>query len=143
MNIMYYGDGQGGWWRREWKQQCPEKVAFYGPCQGIVGHEGFHWCYDYQGSLCQADPRKDLKPMDIACGSIPPGHRDYISPEKMRDQFYLSARADAEVTDPEVLKMLEGGETPEKGASMTQPLKSGETLEDFAKKHQAQRNRRT
>ena len=140
---MYFGDGQGRWWRREWKQQCPFKVAFYGPCQGIAEHAGFHWCYDYQGSLCQANPDSNLKPTDIACGSIPPGHRDYISPEIMQQHHYLRFSTDAEVVDPEILKKLDSGETPEKDASMTRPLMDGETLEELAEKHQAILRRRS
>lgn len=119
---MYTGDGEGRWWRREWKPQCTEKVFMADQCQGVVGHDDVHWCYGPNGSLHWQNLEKNLKPTDIAAGSTPPGHASYQTPEEMQQHYHLNHSTSAEVTDPQALAMLDQGRTPEKGASLTRPI---------------------
>jgi hypothetical protein len=121
--IMYSGDGEGHWWRREWKAQCAEKVFLAGQCQGVVGHDDVHWCYGPNGSLYWQNPKKDLKPTDISAGQTPPGHATYRTPEEMQQHYHLSHSTATEVTDPKILAMLDQDQTPEPGASLNRPVR--------------------
>lgn len=120
--VAYYGDGRGRWIRRQWKAQCPSKVFFYGRCQGVKGHRGVHWCYSSSGNFQWSDNDEDPK-HDGCAGSTPPGHKSYVSPNRMQKDYYLSHFTDTEVKDKTVIAMLERDKTPEHGASINRPIK--------------------
>lgn len=132
-HILYSTDGRGNWWRREWKQQCDEEVFMAGRCQGVKGHTGVHWSYRPCGSFAWDD--NDEAPEHDGCsGSTPPDHKEYKTPLEMQKHYYMSHYEDSVVSDPTVIVMLEKGETPEKGASLTRPL-TKEEAEEFKEKY--------
>ena len=116
-HILYSTDGQGKWWRREWKRQCDQEVFFAGRCQGVQGHKDVHWSYRPCGNFAWDDNDADLK-HDGCAGSTPPYHKEYKSPLEMQAHYYMNHYEDSEVEDPTILAMLEKGETPEKDASL-------------------------
>lgn len=120
-NVTYYTNGKGRWLRREWKPQCPSKVFFYGRCQGVKGHKGVHWGYSPCGSLHWAD-NDDDRQQDGCAGSIPPGHKEYVSPVKMQKHYFMSHYTDKEIADKAVVAMLERDNPPERGASINRPV---------------------
>lgn len=132
-HILYSSDGQGNWWRREWKPQCNEEVFMVGRCQGVQGHKDVHWAYRPCGSFAWDDNDDDLK-HEGCSGSTPPDHKEYKTPLEMQAHYYMSHYEDSEVKDPIILAMLEKGDTPEKGASITRPL-SKEENEKFLKEY--------
>lgn len=112
MNVMYSTDGEGLWIRRQWAEQCPERVFLAARCQGLKGHQGVHWCYKPDGSLAWDD--NDDDPQEDGCsGTIPPGHKQWISPLDKQEDYWLSHYTDTEVTDPEIIARLERDEPPE------------------------------
>jgi len=121
-NVAYYTDGKGYWLRREWKQQCPAKVFFYGRCQGVKGHPGVHWSYSASGNFEWAANGQARKNPDAVAGSTPPGHKEYVSPAKMQKHYYLSHYKDEEVTDKTIIAMLEKDKPPERNASIDRPV---------------------
>lgn len=130
-HILYSTDGRGNWWRREWKPQCNEEVFMSGRCQGVEGHKDVHWSYRPCGSFAWDDNDNDPK-HDGCSGSTPPDHKEYKTPLEMQKHYYMSHYEDSVVDDPAIIAMLEKGETPEKGASLTRPLTKEET-EKFKK----------
>lgn len=128
-NITYYGDGKGNWSKRVWADKCSENIWFTGECQGVEGHEGDHWCYSKDGSY-NYGVRGDLEAHDIAGGSTPPGHKDWISPVDMADKYYMRFHEDTEVTDPELIARLNRGEI-EDGESLDQPLNFDDLEEEL------------
>lgn len=60
-------------------------------CQGCPRHTGPHWAYDPKGCLIQWRNKKEKDPKwkHIGCSWTPPGHMNYISPEKMIKYCYL------------------------------------------------------
>jgi hypothetical protein len=120
-NICYYTDGKGHWLRREWKPQCSFKSILFGRCQGVRGHKGVHWCYSPCGSFRWADNVDDPKYNGYR-GSTPPGHKDYVVPTKMQKHYFVSHFTDTEVTDKDIIAMLEKDKPPERGASIDRPV---------------------
>lgn len=124
--ILYSTDGQGHWWRREWKPQCNEEVFMSGGrCQGVKGHKDVHWSYGPCGSFTWDDNDDDPK-HDGCSGSTPPDHKEYKTPLEMQAHYYMSHYEDSEVKDHAIVAMLEKGDTPEEGASLTRPLSKEE-----------------
>jgi hypothetical protein len=132
-HVLYSSDGQGNWWRREWKPQCNEEVFMSDRCQGVKGHKDVHWSYRPCGSFAWDDNDDDPK-HDGCSGTTPPDHKSYKTPLEMQDHYYLSHYEDSEVKDPAILAMLEKGDTPEDGASITRPLSEKES-EKFKEKY--------
>lgn len=103
--VTFYTDGQGKWWRRLHANKCNEKILFFSRegCQGVLGHENDHWCYDAVGSLIRAK-------RDGGWSRTPPDHKKYIPPVDMRKQCYLEFSTKAEpFEDEEKIKELEQG----------------------------------
>lgn len=86
-------------------------------CQGAKGHEGDHWGYDQTGHLLTAPSPKDRKRLRIGFRLCPPGHKNYVSPEKMIARWYVLQSRTEPVTDPKLCERLRKGK-----------LKSGETV---------------
>lgn len=57
-------------------------------CQGVRGHEGYHWYYRTDGWLQQWPRKKDKS--KIAHISTPPGHKNYINPKDKLEEFYMT-----------------------------------------------------
>ena len=122
---VYFTDGKGNWWKREWGKQCQHKVFIHGQCQGVKGHQGVHWLYSKAGWFDWERNKKDLKCKDVfgACGSIPPGHKRYMTPEKMIDKHCFSHFITTKVINARKISQLEKG-TCEDGASIDRPVKT-------------------
>lgn len=122
-NAMYSKDHEGNWWKTVWAEQCPEKVFIHGQCQGVKGHKGVHWMYGPSGSYEWDDNDDDPKHKheNIACGSTPPEHKDYVDPRTMAPHYYREHNTTTKVEDPEKIEALNRGEF-EDGASINQPL---------------------
>lgn len=150
--VTYYELGPGRWLRRVWMPQCTARVFIYGRCQGVKGHEGLHWRYspsgDFDWANNKSDPGSNPDGEGVA-GSTPPGHDDYVHPENMQDQYYVSQHVDTEVTDVGLIAMLEKGETPERDASIDRPVRDqavlaflkGRTAKHPARKKRGRGNR--
>ena len=123
-DVMFSTDGKGHWWKREWVEQCSEKVFYYGQCQGVKGHKGVHWCYGAEGSFQWGDNKKDPQRAGAA-GSIPPEHKSYISPLKMSKEYHLGHYTDSKVTDKKEIKRLENDKIKD-GESITSPISEKE-----------------
>ena len=135
--VLYQADGDGNWWRTEFAEQCGERVFILGECQGAKGHEDQCWTYTPCGSF-------HYNSEDGGCGSIPPGHKDYVSPVETTDRYYMSIKTTEEVTDPGIIQRLEDDDPPEgDDASITRPLAKDdpmyeeclERLEDYKRNH--------
>jgi hypothetical protein len=122
MNVMYSTDGNGRWVRREWAEQCPERVLLGPRCQGIKGHKGLHWCYKPNGSFAWSD--NDDDPQEDGCsGTTPPGHPRWVSPLEKQAECWSNHFTDTEITDPETIARLERDEPPEgDDASINRPV---------------------
>lgn len=118
--VMFSTDGQGNWWRREWKPQCPASVFIRDRCQGVEGHEGDHWCYRPDGSFAWSRDKDHPDYKHAACGSTPPGHKQYRTPIEMQPHYYISHYTDSQVTDAAEIARLERGET-NAGESINRP----------------------
>jgi hypothetical protein len=116
---MFSTDGEGHWTRREWKEQCPEKVFMAKRCQGVKGHKDVHWCYQPSGCLAWDDNKDDPK-HDGCSGSTPPDHEKYITPLEMLNKLWLNHFTDTEVTEPEEIARLERDEIKD-GESINRP----------------------
>lgn len=117
--VSYSTDGAGRWRRREYRRQCPEGVMLTGRCQGTLGHKGVHWGYTPGGSFCYDDNADD--PTGHGCsGSIPPGHKDYRTPEEMAPHYHMAHFEDSTVTDPAEIARLERGDV-RPGESTSRP----------------------
>lgn len=64
-------------------RKCRSKDMLDRQCQGVFGHSGLHWCYSGLGWLEQWTNKRGRRRFDMAHRSTPPGHKDYVSPEKM------------------------------------------------------------
>jgi tRNA (cmo5U34)-methyltransferase len=128
--ITYYGDGKGRWIKVVWATQCSEKIMMAGRCQGVEGQCGKEcWCYAEDGSYCYS-VNGDLEPHEIAGGSIPPDHKDWIHPKKKQKDRYLSHRTETEVTDPDEIERLNRGEIND-GESINKPLDMSELSDEM------------
>lgn len=132
-NILYSTDGKGHWIRREWKLQCTHEVFMASQCQGVEGHEGDHWCYRPCGSYNWEHPEGEYDDYEGVAGDIPPGHKSYISPQKMAKHYFMSHYEDTKITDPKLIARLEKDKTPEKNATITRPVSAAmaKKLEKF------------
>lgn len=121
-HVMLSTDGNGKWWRREWKLQCPESVFILDKCQGVKGHEGDHWCFTKSGSYSwSVNSDRELEGHEIAGGSTPPDHVEYWTPLAMQEYYYRTHFTDSEVTDPDEIARLERGEMKD-GESIDRPV---------------------
>lgn len=122
--VLYGTDGEGGWWRTEFAEQCGERVYILGECQGAKGHEGQCWAYGPSGDFlynCE----------DGGCGSTPPGHKSYVAPTEMAELYYLALHETTEVTDPELIERLENDDPPEGSrAGITRPVLEDDPMYD-------------
>lgn len=114
--TVYKTDGQGRWLRVEHAEQCPQELFLAERCQGAVGHEGAHWSYLPDGSL----EYEDQDP-DGFGGDIPPEHKTWVHPKKMRKHYYLSQLTVTEVTDAKLIARLEAGKL-RKGECIDRPV---------------------
>jgi tRNA (cmo5U34)-methyltransferase len=105
--VTYSTDGQGRWLKRVWGVQCPETILFGDRCQGVVGHEGDHWCFHPDGSYHYRPHDSDPRREHIGCATIPPGHAEYRTPLEMSRQRYLNFHEDVEITDAKEIARLE------------------------------------
>lgn len=78
--------------------------------QGMLGHQGDHWCFRPDGAYHFKPHASDPKREQIGCGTTPPGNAEYRTPLEMTRHHYLNHYEDAEVTDPSELVRLERGE---------------------------------
>lgn len=117
-HVMFSTNGDGKWRRIEWPAQCPERIIMGGQCQCAKGHAGPHWCYGEDGSFHQAFPKPK------GGGSMtPPGHENYIQPEKMQKKCYRNNPKRTRVTDPKEIKRLNAGKI-RNGECLNQPVKN-------------------
>lgn len=132
MRSMYYKTDDGKWILRTWPDQCPKDMILIGKCQGASGHKGDHWAYKPDGTYCCSPNRKcgkgvppflcvrtpgheevcstDSLPSDQGTSWIPPGHRDWVSPEKKAPEYHVRFWDDAEVDDAVLIAQLEAGD---------------------------------
>ena len=108
--VTLYTDGKGRWLKRVWAAQCPEMILLNDQCQGVLGHQGDHWCFRPDGAYHFKPHESDPKREQIGCGTTPPGNAEYRTPLEMTRYHYLNHYEDAEVTDPSELERLERGE---------------------------------
>ncbi len=108
--VTLYTDCKGQWLKRVWACQCPDVILINERCQGVVGHEGDHWCFRPDGAYHFKPHESDPKREYFGCGTTPPGNAEYRTPLGMRRYHYLNHYEDTEVTDPEELARLERGE---------------------------------
>ncbi|TWU35642.1 Demethylrebeccamycin-D-glucose O-methyltransferase [Novipirellula aureliae] len=114
--VTLYSDGKGRWLKLVGGVQCSEKILFNHRCQGVVGHQGDHWCFgpdgSYQFNPHDSDPRRK----HIGFGTIPPGNSEYRTPLEMSRYRFLNFHEDTEITDAEEIARLERGDfKPEEG----------------------------
>lgn len=119
-NVMYSQDNNGKWWKTVWKPQCPEKIILWGRCQGVKGHAGNHWNFSPCGSYNYAHAKG-------GGGSIPPGHKSWISPIKKIDEYHLKFSATTPVRSRALIAKLESGAEVE--GSVTRPCTDEEIKE--------------
>lgn len=109
--ILYTTNGNGIWHETKFAEQCDLEVCFNLKCQSKKGHDGPCWAYKPDGSYVYSNNHILNKgPWDVAGGSIPPGHRDYINPIDKQLEYYLNSPEVTEVTDPELKEKLENDE---------------------------------
>ena len=116
--ILYSGDGNGNWIRREWAERCLSCVPVYRQqCFGVKDHVGAHWRFKKDGTLCIWD----------ASGSheVPPDHPDYLNQEGHAKSHFMQNFCDTVIVDPVTINMLEGGKTPEPDAGWSCPYSRG------------------
>lgn len=109
--FSLYGDK---WYRTEYPLQCQETLTFGGRCQGVKGHEGFHWHYQPDGSLERTHD-------DGGESTTPPDHKKYIHPKKMQPLLHRSNHVTAEVTDSAEIERLNKNQMGE-NESITRPV---------------------
>lgn len=108
--VLFSESTDGRWFRREWVEQCDEKIFLGDRCQGVKGHKGVHWHYSLDGGMAWDD--NDDDPQEDGCsGTTPPDHETYISPVDMQDKHYMSHFTDSEVTDPVEIDRIKRGDT--------------------------------
>jgi hypothetical protein len=110
MEILYWTDGKGRWYKRIYKEKCNESLICGYKCQGCKGHSGVHWAYASEGSFCYGN-RKSSKESKrgIGGGIIPPGTTNWISPEKKYKDFYAHNYTVKKLTDKKDIKRIESG----------------------------------
>lgn len=71
-------------------KQCRHADRFLGTgrCQGLLGHEGFHWYYREDGYLIEWPSKKDKE--QIAYKETPPGAKSYPDPAKKFEEVYYN-----------------------------------------------------
>lgn len=110
-HIMYTQIEPRKWLKVVFADQCDKKV-YLGrhKCQGVKGHEGDHWAYDESGHYLTTRNEDDKNPPPWACGSCPPGHKDYTSPVDKYKERYLCYNEKSEVVDEDLIDKLENDE---------------------------------
>lgn len=111
-NIIYTRLGERKWNKTEFKEQCPEELLFNSQCQGVKGHKDVHWCYDAAGNFHWEDNKDDIR-HEGCSGTTPPGHKQYITPNKMIEKHFNHAPTTELVVDEELIDKLEAGEVGE------------------------------
>ncbi|TWU39520.1 hypothetical protein Poly41_23750 [Novipirellula artificiosorum] len=108
--VTLYSDGKGRWLKRVWGVQCQEEILCNDRCQGVVGHQGDHWCFRPDGSYHFSPHDCDPRRKQIGCGTIPPGNSEYRTPLEMSRNHFLNFHEDTEITDAEEIARLERGD---------------------------------
>lgn len=109
--TSYIQHGHRKWIKRVYQDQCDVEVDLFGRrCQGVEGHSGPHWCCNESGWLVLRPNLEEEPDADWALSSIPPGHKDYISPEEKQAEYYLKFNQTSEVTDQKLIDQLENDE---------------------------------
>ena len=127
-NVVCSTDGKGNWWRREWKPQCNERVFLLDRCQGVLGHDGDHWCFRRDGAFGWSRDKDHPEYEQAASGITPPDHDSYCSPSDMSEHHYMNHFTDSEITDPEEIARLERNEVVD-GESINRPCTAEEIKE--------------
>jgi hypothetical protein len=126
INVVFHKNGK--WTKQEFAKQCSENVAFGDNCQGAEGHEGDHWCYGPDGCYhFELQNWRQLKGHEIAGGSTPPDHDEYVHPKDKVKDYYMSNYTVTDVTDPEEIARLERGEIRE-GETIDRPVDDEEEI---------------
>lgn len=136
MDVTFYGNGKSHWVKRVRKPQCKHKIFLAGECQGTEGHDGHHWCYRPDGSYfwdMTEEQRKNNKNDDAVCGSIPPDHKNYISPVDKTKDYHLKFYEDTVVTDPQEIARLDAGKIGQ-GEGIDRPCTAEEIEKIFKKR---------
>lgn len=120
MNVSYFLDSAGKWTRREWSKQCDKKILLGDRCQGAKDHKGIHWCYSPNGNFVWCDNEKNPQ-HDGESGITPPDHHEYKHPKDMMKENYHAYSQVTDVIDPNIIAILEQGNTPEPNASINRP----------------------
>lgn len=110
MNIRYYTNGNGQWWKTTWQKQCPDEVFLSDKCQGVTGHQGAHWCYRSNGSYAWSRNKNDPNPGRHSSGWTPPDAVGYIEPKVKQQEYYMNFSETVEVIDRDKIRKLEDGE---------------------------------
>lgn len=132
-SITYHKISDGKWLKQTFPDQCEEEIIMAGRCQGVKGHKGDHWCYANDGSYTWHvnKSEKEIGKYDVAAGKTPPGHENYVHPEKMIDKQFRSLNTVEDVTDPELIVKLENGDDMlDDDVSITRPV-SEEDIKRF------------
>lgn len=108
-SVTYYGDGKGNWTKRTWAEQCDHKLTFGPQCQGVLGHTGNHWAYSPDGSYVYDVPGK-LEEWEVAGGSTPPGHKEWVNPIDKRGDYHVEHFTTETVTDVDLINRLNNEE---------------------------------
>ena len=128
--VRYMGDGEGNWRKYTTPAQCPHELwPGTARCQREEGHTGDHWCYRPDGWYQYDRQKSDIKSKwDKASGSTPPGHANYPHPVDKLPECYHMQNTFEDVTDPQLIEMLDRDETPEGAASIcvNRPMTSEE-----------------
>ena len=121
--ICYSQKHDGKWFELKYRQdQCPEFVFFSGPCQGVRGHKGQHWCYGLDGNYHWEDNDDDPKSKGYS-GSTPSDHPSYVHPKEMADKHYHHVNAEwKEVKNKSLIKKLNSDHYFGKNVTIDRPV---------------------
>jgi tRNA (cmo5U34)-methyltransferase len=108
--VTLYTDGKGRWLQRVWGIQCPETILLNDRCQGVVGHQGDHWCFGPDGSYHYRPHVSDPRRKNIGCGMISPDNAEYRTPLEMSRHRFLNFHEDAEITNADEIARFERGD---------------------------------
>lgn len=115
--FSYQTNGNGRWWRTQRAWRCLHVGLFFkeSQCQGVLNHEGPHWCYDERGWFCTFDGEYHA--------NTPPDHQQYRGPEEMAEFAHWTHRPEPfEITDPDEIARLDAGDL-EAGESSIGPFR--------------------
>lgn len=101
MEPIYQTDGNGKWWKKYIKEKCNKSIFVNHFCQREEGHEGEHWAYMQSGAFLSS-----LK--NGGCSIVYPDCKEYISPEHIQHEYYLSKSSDwIEILDKDEISKIE------------------------------------